>query len=543
MEPADDALPVLDTSFHTRPFDVQRRALARTLRRRAFALYMEQGLGKSKVVLDTCWILYERSRFINALVVLAPNDVHEQWCNEQVPAHWPPRVAHRTFVWDAARAACERELKFLLKRPLRNEFLIAAFNHEALATARGRNAVRALLTAYDCAFVLDESHEFKGHRSSRARAALALAPLSKVRRVLSGTARPQSPFDLYTQYQFLDPRILQQDSFTAFKHRYGRFVREWVKSKSDKGRGHAFESLVEYQRLDELYALTDRFTFRARKCDSLDLPPKLYATRATHLSAEQRGLYEQMDAEGAVLLERAEAGALRVRDIPAWAFADEEAERELQDVLTSADAAHASKRMTALLRLTIKMRLQQIVGGFVTTDAKTTECIHARFGDVPRARTLLDIVGQAVAQPEEESGRVIVWGIFRAELDAIARLFDEAFAGVDTVLIHGKVTGEARARAIASFKDASSNTRILVAHPRTMGTGQNLQLGRTMAYYSNSYAYRLRAQSEERSHRMGVAGCVTIYDIVTRGAKREDSHVLDTLREHRAESDKFMARK
>ena len=85
---------------HTKSFEHQSECLARSYNKRAFAYVIDPGLGKSKIVLDNTTILWDGG-FITGLLILSYNDVHAQWIEEQIPAHWPPRIKLRTFIWDA----------------------------------------------------------------------------------------------------------------------------------------------------------------------------------------------------------------------------------------------------------------------------------------------------------------------------------------------------------------------------------------------------------------------------------------------------------
>ena len=57
----------------------------------------------------------------------------------------------------------------------------------------------------------------------------------------------------------------------------------------------------------------------------------------------------------------------------------------------------------------------------------------------------------------------------------------------------------------------------------------------TVIYYSNSFNYITRAQSEDRTHRIGMKGAVTYFDLVA--DKSVDSHILRNLNAKRSVSD------
>lgn len=507
-DPTTPTAPSLldDYAFRVRPFDHQLAALRASVRKRAFALFMEPGTGKTKVTLDTAAILFKRGH-VRGLLVVAPNDVHAQWVDEQMVEHLPTDIETRAVVWDASRASVMRRVDALMK-PLPHTLHVLCMNHEALATKRGRVAARKFLKTYPSLFVLDESHAFKSPSAARTRAAIALAPLAFARRLLTGTETDGNPFDLYSQFQFLDPRIIGFDSFVAFKHRYGVWTRETAMTRpadpSKQPRRVEYESLQAYANLEELTARIAPFVFRARKRDCLDLPPKHYTRLPTHLSPAQRAVYESLLSEGLVLLDRASRGEpIAVR--PVEGLDDKELLERVQD---------PRGRMTMKIKLTLQLRLQQCAGGFVTDDEGVTQCIEAAPDSIPRVVAACEHIERAMTVGE---GKVIVWSVFRAELAMLQSVLKKR--GHRVVRVDGTVTGQERVEAIAQFKSTSERApRILVAHPRTMGTGQNLALANEMLYYSNPLSSILRTQSEDRIDRIGQTRTVTIADLVSRDA-------------------------
>ena len=77
-----------DFIFKTKPFEHQRKAFYMSRDKQSFGLLMEQGTGKTKVIIDNAAYLYSKSK-INALVVIAPNGVHRNWVDKEIPEHMP----------------------------------------------------------------------------------------------------------------------------------------------------------------------------------------------------------------------------------------------------------------------------------------------------------------------------------------------------------------------------------------------------------------------------------------------------------------------
>lgn len=512
------------------PYDVQLEALALSFNKRRFALFLEQGLGKTKVIYDTCALLYAKGA-IRGLLVFAPNDVHEQWVEEQLPLHWDrSRAPVRAAVWRSRSAKLVKQCTELASKPLPDRFAVLAMNYEALTTARGVKCATQFLRTYPALLCLDEGHAIKTPKAETTKAALRLAKLAPVRRIATGTPKTQSPFDFYSEMEFLDPRILQFDSFVAFRARYGVFTTEYAKQKNKKGEMvlREYKALAHYQRLDELNARMAPFVYKARKADCVDLPEKIPLTRHVSFSPAQRAAYDGLKEHGLLLLDRAERTQQTDAEMLRFLKLDELSEDDIVE-----RAALTAGRVSLKIKLVLALRLHQIVGGFLTDDDKVTRPLDP-LDKAPRLSALRDVVREHL---DSNDGKCIVWAAFRAELDAAASVLRSD--GHNVVCIHGGTRKGERADAIAAFKDERSPVRVLVAHPRTMGTGQNLTVATASWYYSNPRSYVLRAQSEDRIHRIGMRGAVVIGDIVAR-PRAVDSTVLGALRDHADVAQFFM---
>ena len=83
-------------TFKTKPFAHQLEAYDFVNGKEYFALFMQQGTGKTKTAIDICSMRYTAGE-INAVLVIAPNHVHAQWGNEQIPMHCS--VPFETFIF------------------------------------------------------------------------------------------------------------------------------------------------------------------------------------------------------------------------------------------------------------------------------------------------------------------------------------------------------------------------------------------------------------------------------------------------------------
>jgi SNF2 family DNA or RNA helicase len=472
-------------NFKTTPYAHQREALTLSSDAPVFALLMEQGTGKTKVIIDTAAHLFEQGK-ITALLIVAPNGVHRNWISNEIPAHMPDEIIGHTLAWDGQKhgtkkAAEQREA--VLKRG--DKLTIAALNIDAMNTDNGKKFVRRFLEVHDTLWTLDESTRIKAPGAKRTKAVLNLAPLAKYRRILTGTPIPQGPFDFYAQFKFLDAGILGFSTFTAFKSHHGVFEQVLLRN------GGAFQKVVRYQRVDQLMRKARPYSFRCLKSECLDLPEKVYQVLPVDMTPEQARIYEQVRSNVLVELE---TGDIAITTI-----------------------------------LTRLMRLQQIVGGFMPSE--TDDAFTAQIpGGNNRIKTVLDMADDWLA-----SGKVIIWARFRAELDAIHAALRSKYWPDAAVLYHGGVPNDARYDNVHRFQDAGSAVKFFVGQPQSGGIGLTLTQGVTQVFYSNDFNLETRMQAEDRSHRIGTTKSVLYVDMITPGTI--DEHVTKALRSKRQLAD------
>ena len=89
--------------YKTKPYKHQQECLEKCWNKEKFALFMEMGTGKSKVLIDNMAMLYEQDR-INFAVVIAPKGVYRNWSDKEIPEHMPDRIKREVIVWKTKRA-------------------------------------------------------------------------------------------------------------------------------------------------------------------------------------------------------------------------------------------------------------------------------------------------------------------------------------------------------------------------------------------------------------------------------------------------------
>ena len=219
-----------NVEFKTQPLLHQSHYLKELAGREYFALLCEQGTGKSKMLIDESALLWKENKIDSALI-FAPNGVHENWTRPkvgQLALHMPDWVQWRALAWSAVHS--QKSLKE------RDEFVednqhrtlrFYGFNWEALQGEKGQKEVlRYLNKCSRTLVILDESDAIKDSTGLRAKFLNKVLKnqghIIKYRRICTGTPINNAPFDAYSQFHFLNPDILETDSFRAFKTEYSK---------------------------------------------------------------------------------------------------------------------------------------------------------------------------------------------------------------------------------------------------------------------------------------------------------------------------------
>jgi SNF2 family DNA or RNA helicase len=364
------------------------------------------------------------------------------------------------------------------------------------------------------------------------RAVKEVLPYSKYRMILTGMMFTNSPYDLWSMFNFLKYDYFSCN-FYAFRARYGLECRD-----THPGTGRMFtrglrmdeiqsirryrekgfmpeaiaaimsttESNVNYilkhpritapfKNLEELRAKIDPVCSIVKKDDCLDLPPKIYERIHVDMNVEQKRVYNELK----------------------------------QQFL----AKYANKELSVMNKVSLIGRLQQVTGGFFPYKEEDGK---ARCVQITQTNPKIE----ALRRDLEETGSeiIIVWARFVAELKMIHQVLNKAFPAKVISLYYGGTYNYERERIIKEFKEGKVD--ILVANVRTAGIGLNLQRSHFQYYFSNSYSLEDRQQSEDRSHRSGQQHAVLYKDIIVKGTI--DEQVYQVLQAKKSLLDYFRSK-
>lgn len=481
---------VVTLTLKSTPYAHQAECLSKFGRKKAFALLAEMGTGKTWIIVNNVAQLFVED-LCDALLVVAPNGVHSNWTRIELPKHMPDEVDWSAIDWNAkANKTINRRQEAMLK-PTPGVLRIVTMHWEAMQTKRGFEfAQRFVESAQRPMGVADESDAMKNPSALRTKNMLALKPFFAWRRIMSGTPINNAPFDAFSQFTFLDVRILKETSFFCFKAQYAVMlpknnpVVQDVRSRNNSKRtpqivARGVGGRPQYKNLDKLAALIGPHSFRVLKEECLDLPAKIYKTVFFDLTPEQHEVY--MGAKRKLRLQPAEGETM---------------------VFT---------KLVAMTKLT------QITSGYFLREADhEPERIP---GGNPKLALLVERVQAIVAG----GAQVIIWARYRVEIADIVAALTEA--GITSVQYHGGVNDDDRIEAIDSFQAGGPDA--FVGNQQSGGTGITLTAASFVIYFSNDFSLRNRLQSEDRAHRIGQREDVTYINIAAKGTV--DEIVIDAL--------------
>ncbi len=459
----------MNYKFKTKPYKHQLTALEKSWNKETYAYFMEMGTGKTKVLIDNLAMLYDKGK-VNGALIIAPKGVVKTWCEQEIPTHLPNHIENVTVLWQS-NITKQQETKLNNLFDLGVHLHIFIMNVEALSTDKGVKFASKFLNSHRTLMAIDESTTIKTPTAKRTKNIISLGKLAKYRRIMTGSPITKNPLDLYSQCEFLDPWLLNFQSFYAFRNRYAEM-------KTMHVRGRSIQVVNAFQNLSELSDKVKGFSYRVLKEDCLDLPPKNFTKRHIVLSKEQRKIYDQMKKEAMAILN--------------------------------------GKVTTTMTVLTQLMRLHQITCGHFTADDGGVQLIPSN-----RINELMDIL-------EEIDGKAIIWANYQMDVNEIIKNVEAKHQKGSIVDYYGLTPQEDRQDNIRKFQ-SDPKCRFMVGTPSTGGYGITLTAANTIIYYSNGYDLEKRLQSEDRAHRIGQNKNVTYIDIIAEDTV--DEKIVKALRE------------
>lgn len=252
----------------TKPLPHQVEAIEYVSKKTWVPLFDEQGLGKTKTIIEALCNNMKQGVIDGALVV----------CKKNLIETWKDEIETHSY------------LKYIVLRGSENEkglrFMGYAhfyiINYESVIGEVER--LKMFLKIRKMAIVLDESHKIKNPEAKVTKAVLELKDLARKRIIITGTPIANRPVDLWSQFYFLDNGKLLGDSFAEFKKNYSV---DLINGDLD----------INKEKFNTLRETILSNSIRRLKQDVLELPEKTYIDKYVDLVGEQRRIYQQLKRE------------------------------------------------------------------------------------------------------------------------------------------------------------------------------------------------------------------------------------------------------
>ena len=486
----------------------QDKALKLSKDKEGFAFFMEQRTGKTPVAIRDVERWYNQER-ITACIVVAPKNALHGWEGdveqEEGFAYW--------FEGDYL-ASRWRGKKDPMLTQVGGQFLrVFLINFEALVSTKNAwDQVEKILKLHKCALIIDESHKIKTFAAKRTKRCLEMADKSAMVRILTGTPADESPVDLWTQGKAIgvQPWLTSQYAFRnryaeleidnrtkrkvesnmkklcfengltvrGFEHKPGDDPQWLITSviETDFGKvtggvkragkvavkigvrieGHvywksarldapAFMTVTRYRNVDELQAILKPYSYRITRREAWDdMPEKTYGKLEVAMGKQQLKIYNELKNDMRIEL--------------------------------------ASKEITATLAITMIMKLQQVVGGYVGSD-------DGHILEVPDNNRIKDLIEYL----KDLDCKAVIWSRRTAEIDGICRAMKEAG------MSHARYDGStAKTRDADKVRFQKGELLHFVGNQAAGETALDLSVAQVMIYYSNHDSLTMRKQSEDR---------------------------------------------
>ena len=531
-------------TYKTEPFEHQVNAVTFVSKHPFnWALFMEQGTGKTKTTIDIVENLY-LAKQIKQVMIIAPNGVHRQWGKTgtsvldlgEIEKHG--FVPNKRMIWQSNKKNAKMLESFMVDNTDALKYLCVNVEAFSMSTYI---ALFAKFVAHAPTFiVVDEATSIKNPEAARTENithGLALCqrigkrlkdyfPYSVGRCILTGTPEAKGPYGLWSMLEFVQKDFWGMNYY-AFKARYGierqitfpgmmRTVRKplapedfrAIRTKAAEDKMSATEIAIDmnmavsdvqyildnpgintpYKNLNELRAKLATIAFTVTKNDCLDLPEKVYEVREVPMSAEQARLYKEIKRDAYTLYQQ--------------------------------------NALDAMNQAAIRIRLRQIAGGFFPAkydlssgcEQELANIENVPIGTPPKVTALQDLL-----ENHNESLPAIVACAFRAEAKYLYSVLSKDYK---CALIMGGIDKKERDRIEDGFKQGK--IEVLVAVSSTIAKGFNFQISHTMYIYSSDYNTENRMQLEDRIHRMGQKETCTYVDLLTEDSI--DKRILEVLK-------------
>ena len=309
--------PVLELpegfNFKTKPFSHQIEGVRYGLEYDRWFLGDEQGLGKTKQVIDIAVARKIKLGYKHCLIVCGVNTLKWNWVNE-IHTHsnedaWI--LGQRTKRGKTKIGSTKDKVDDLIELGTKQSSLpyfiitnVESFRDKNIADLIQQLCKQGIINM--CA--ADEMHKMKNPSSQQTKGFLKCLPECRIG--MTGTPLMNSPLDLYVILKWLG---YETHAFYSFKNHYCVMG------------GFGGYEVVGYKNMDQLTSQVREIMLRRMKSEVLDLPDKTYIDEIVEMSPQQTDIYDKIEsslkielAAGTLDLSNPLSVLIRLRQATGW---------------------------------------------------------------------------------------------------------------------------------------------------------------------------------------------------------------------------------
>ena len=268
--------------FKTEPFAHQIDGFNYGLQNDRWLLGDEQGLGKTKQVIDIAVAKKLQRGYKHCLIICGVNGLKWNWVNE-VHTHSNEDayiLGQRVRGGKITVGSTKDKFADLTALSTISSYFIIT-NIESIRDTEISAKIAELCATKDIGIIaIDEIHKCKNPTSQQGKGILKLQPECRI--AMTGTPLMNNPLDLFIILKWLG---YEKHTQYAFRNYYCEFG------------GYGGYEIVGYKNLDSLQEQLDSVMLRRLKNDVLDLPEKTYINEYVEMTPKQAQVYREVTAE------------------------------------------------------------------------------------------------------------------------------------------------------------------------------------------------------------------------------------------------------
>lgn len=457
--------------FTTKPYKHQMEGLIYGLEHESFLLGDDQGLGKTKEIIDLAMCRKQTDGLKHCLIICGINGNKYNWADEvKIHSKEDSWILGTRFTKRPPIKMIEGSTKDKMEdlNNIPHQFFwitnIETLRGGSFKEKQGKRTVIRFPIAEKIQelcdkgiigmIAFDEAHKAKNPDSQQGKALLSI-DCKGPKIPMSGTFVLNNPLDLYLPLKWAG---FETHSFYAYKQHYCKMG------------GFGGKEIVGYKNLDELRSMVSKVMLRRVKGDVLDLPPKVHTIEWVDAYPEQKSLYKEVRDQ--------------VRD-------------NIDKVKVHPDP------LSEMLRLRQVTGYPGILSSTVTKSAK------------------MDRMEELVEEEVSVGGKAIIFSNWSEMTNVIRHKLKK----YNPAYITGEVGSVQRMEEKDRFQN-DPDCKVMIGTIGALGTGFTLTAAQLVIFVDEPWNRGIKDQAEDRAHRIGTRGTVRVVTILTRDTVDEGVYNL-----------------